>query len=142
MLSLRNNVGQLLRVTKKLRGNETGVTLIETLVALALLSIIAVVFLSGLTTVATATLIANEQATAESLARSEMEYVKSYPYDSEATTYPTVETPPVSYSVEVTVVPIIDPDTGQPLEGIQKITVIVNRNDNPVLTLEGYKVDR
>ena len=129
-----------------MRGNETGVTLIETLVALALLSIIAVVFLGGLTTVATATLIANEQATAESLARSQMEYVKSQGYidytDPEHEEYVEFETVPVSYSVDFTVETIDDPDTGQPLEGIQKITVIVSRNDDPVLTLEGYKVAR
>ena len=149
MLSLKNNARQLLRVTKKLRGNETGVTLLETLVALALLSIIAVVFLGGLTTVATATLIADEQATAESLARSQMEYVKRYPYDSEATTYPYVYTYdetynpnpitlPESYTISVEVSPV----PGTTDSDIQKITVTVNRNDNPVLTLEGYKVAR
>ncbi len=69
-----------LRVTKKLGGGESGVTLIETLVALAVLGLIAVVFLSGLATAARATLIADEQATAESLARSEIEYVKSQDY--------------------------------------------------------------
>lgn len=130
-----------------LRGKEAGVSLIETLIALALLGIIAATFLSGLTTAAKATFIADERATAESLARSQMEYVKSQGYidyaDPEHEEYGLIITPS-SYSVEITAVPI-DPDTGQPSEqdqGIQKITVTVKRNDKPVLTVENYKVDR
>jgi len=56
--------------------SERGFALIETLVALALLGIIAVAFLSGLATTSQAGFIANEQATAESLVRSEAEYVR------------------------------------------------------------------
>jgi len=135
-------------VTKKLRGNETGVSLIETLVALAVLGLIAVAFLGGLATFARATLIADEQATAESLARTEMEHIKSQEYidyaDPGHEEYGLVVAP-VSYSVEITTVPI-NLDTGQPLlsgdQGIQKITVTVIRNEKVVLTIEDYKVDR
>ncbi len=123
-------------VTKKLPGNESGVSLLETLVALAILGLIAVAFLGGLTTAARATIIADEQATAESLARSQMEYVKSYTYDSEATTYPIVDTPE-GYAVFVEVSSIPDTDAD-----IQKITVTVNRGSKLVLTVEGYKVNR
>ena len=139
----------LLRVTKKLGGGESGVTLIETLVALAVLGLIAVVFLSGLATAARATLIADEQATAESLARSEIEYVKGQDYINYAEPDPgeyELITSPAPYGMEITVEPI-DPDTGQPLpagqdDGIQRITVTVNRGSKLLLTLEGYKVDR
>lgn len=106
-----------------LRGKEAGVSLIETLIALALLGIIAATFLSGLTTAAKATFIADERATAESLARSQMEYVKSQGYidyaDPEHEEYGLIITP-ASYSVEITAVPI-DPDTGQPSEQDQGI---------------------
>ncbi len=141
----------LLRVTKKLRDGESGVTLIETLVALAVLGLIAVVFLSGLATAARATLIADEQATAESLARSEIEYVKSQDYinyaESDHDEYIGLEAPPPNsnYILEITVEPI-DPDTGEPLlsgdQGIQRITVTVNRGSKLVLTVETYKVAR
>ena len=145
---------QLFSVTKKLPGNESGVTLLETLVALAILGLVAVALLSGLTTAARATIIADEQATAESLARSEIEYVKSQDYidytDPGHLEYESV-TPPDSYSIELTPTPI-DPDTGlaygqtggifEQDDGIQKITVTVKRNNNPVLTVEDYKVDR
>ena len=117
-------------------GNETGVSLLETLVALAVLGLIAVAFLSGLATASKATLVADERATAESLARSQMEYVKSYTYDSEATTYPIVDTPE-GYTVSIEVSSIPDTDTD-----IQKITVTVNHNENLVLTVEDYKVNR
>ncbi|MEA2085767.1 MAG: type II secretion system protein, partial [Chloroflexota bacterium] len=57
------------------RGKESGVGLLETLVALALLGIIAASFLGGLATASRAAFTADEHATAESLARSQMEYV-------------------------------------------------------------------
>lgn len=152
MFSQRNNVRRLFRVAKKLRGNESGVTLLETLVALAVLGLVAVAFLNGLTTAAQATIIADKQATAESLVRSEIECVKSQdykspgqgPYQNREQRYEFVM--PTGYSVEIDVTPI-DPDTGEDLSpgldvGIQKITVAVKRNNNPVLTVEDYKVDR
>ena len=55
-------------------------TLIEVVVALALLGIIAVTFLGGLTAAARAALLADVRTTAESLARAQMEYVKSQGY--------------------------------------------------------------
>jgi len=152
LFNQRNNVRRLFRVAKKLRGNESGVTLLETLVALAILGLVAVVFLNGLTTAAQATIIADKQATAESLVRSQMEYVKSQPYinyaDS-ATEYPSAPIPSgkdySGYSVIIAAEPI-DPDTGLPLlsgdDGVQKITVTVKHRNKLVLTIEDYKVDR
>ncbi len=152
MFNQRNNVRRLFRVAKKLRGNESGVTLLETLVALAILGLVAVAFLNGLTTAAQATIIADKQATAESLVRSEIECVKSQdykspgqgPYQNREQRYEFVM--PTGYSVEIDVTPI-NPDTGEPLSpgedvGIQKITVTVNHRDKLVLTVEDYKVDR
>lgn len=130
-------------------GNERGLTLIETLMALAILGIIAVAFLSGLATTSKATFIVDERATAENLARSQMEYAKSQSYINYANpdhgNYGLIATP-TGYSVHITVVPI-DPDSGQPLpsgqdKGIQKITVTVKHGSKSVLTVEDYKVDR
>jgi len=132
-----------------LRGNEAGVSLIETLIALAILGLISAAFLSGLFTTSKATFIADERATAESLARSELEYVKSQDYiDYAEPGHGSYEltTTPASYSADITAIPI-DPSTGQPLpedqdQGIQKITVTIEHNDKSVLTVEDYKVDR
>ena len=141
MLRQRNNAGRLFRVTKRLKGNETGVTLIETVIALAILGLIAVAFLSGLATTAQATVIADEQATAESLARSQMEYVKTVDYVYEATQYSPAPIPSgddySGYSATIDAEPLHVPD-----DGVQKITVTIEHNDKQVITLEGYKVDR
>ncbi|MFC1908029.1 hypothetical protein ACFLWT_01310 [Chloroflexota bacterium] len=125
----------------------------ETILALVLMSLIAVAFISGLTTAGRATLIADEQATAESLARSEMEYAKSQPYIDYSNPghgeYQNREQNPefADYNVDVDTTPI-DPNTGEPIvpptgdEGIQKITVVVEYNGKSVFTIEDYRVDR
>ena len=65
------------KVRKAFQGSSRGFTLIEVLIALALMGIIAIAFLSGLSTSSMALIIADEHATAESLARSQMAYVKN-----------------------------------------------------------------
>ena len=122
-------------------GNEAGVTLIEALVSLAIMGIIAAVFLSGLATTARASLISDEQATAESLARSQMEYVKALSYDPEASEYSAATIPSgedyTNYSVSILAEPLNSPD-----DGIQRITVTVKHYDTEVTTLQNYKVNR
>ena len=140
---------RLFRVTKRFRGNEAGVALIETMVALVLLSLITFVFVGGMGTASKATIIADEQATAESLAQSQMEYIQNQDYINYADTfheeYELIATPE-SYSVGVNVVPI-NVQTGEPLpsgqdNGIQRIIVIVERNDESIFTIEAYKGHR
>ena len=124
-----------------MKKNEKGFSLIEVVIALALLGIIAIAVLSGLATASIALIIADERATAESLARSQMEYVKGIDYENEATSYPAASIPQehidAGYAATITALPLHDPD-----EGIQEITVIVEYNDKDVITLEGYKVNR
>ncbi len=141
----RNIAAPLFRVAKKLKGNETGLSLVETLVALAILGSIAVVFLSGLATAAKATLIVDKRATAESLARSAMEDVKNQNYiDYSVPDHEGYEviTAPDNANYEVVIdADRIDEDIEQ-AQGIQKIMVTVQRDDKSVLTIEGYKVYR
>jgi prepilin-type N-terminal cleavage/methylation domain-containing protein len=73
-------LGLRTKVARVLRGRSRGVTLIEVLIALALFTIIAIVFISGLTVAARAVFIGDQRTTAESLARAQMEYVKSQAY--------------------------------------------------------------
>ena len=130
--------------------NEKGISLIEVLIALAILGLVAAAFLSGLATASMSLFIADERATAESLARSQMEYVKSIDYVDEATSYPAAPIPQehidAGYSATITALPLHDPD-----KGIQKITVVVKHDgkeiftfirDGEKITLEGYKVNR
>jgi len=120
---------------------ESGVTLIETVVAVAILGVIAVTFLSGLATTSRAVFIADERATAESLAQSQMEWVKNVDYSYNATEYSPAPIPGgkdyINYSANISAQPLHAPD-----DGIQKITVTVKRSDKGVIKLEGYKVDR
>ena len=128
-----------------LRGNSRGVTLIEVLIAVAILGLVAVAFLSALATASTAIIIADERTTAESLARSQMEYIKTLDYEPDVTEYPAAPIPDEyedeGYSATIVVEPLPDPNDGT-LDGIQKIIVTVNHKDKVVLTVEDYKVDR
>lgn len=140
--------------------DQKGFSLIEVVIAVALLGIIAVGFLGALGTASKALFTADERETAKNLAESQMEYVKqkSYIDYSEAShdVYGEITPSDGNYSIDSTAVPF-DPDTGQPYsqtggifdndDGIQKITVKIYHHDDahanpPVLTLEGYKVDR
>lgn len=123
------------------RGKEAGVGLIETLVALALLGIIAASFLGGLATASKAAFTADERATAECLARSQLEYVKTLDYVTDATEYSPAPIPGSEdysgYSVTISAEPVHATD-----DGIQKITVTIKHNDKEVVTLESHKVSR
>lgn len=120
---------------------QSGVTLIETVVALAIIGAVSVAFLSGLTTTSRATIIADEKATAESLAQSQLEAVKRVEYVYEAAQYAPAPIPGddayVSYSVVISAQPLDVPDGG-----VQTITVVVTRLGTEVRRLQGYKVDR
>jgi len=143
----------------RLVSGQKGQTLIEVLIAIAILGMIAAPFLTALSTSSKGIIIADERTTAESLVRSEMEYVKNCNYTSTGFSY---EIPPeanntpwggfhdlddyyadAGYSVNVTGVPI-DPDTGEALSPgdiyIQNITVKVYHGDELVLTTSTYKV--
>lgn len=117
---------------------ESGMTLAETVVALAIIGAIAVVFLSGLVVTSKGTIIADEQATAESLARGQMEWAMETPYVDNATQYSSAPILSISdyreYSANITAASLHIPD-----DGIQIITVTIERNGVPKITLEGYK---
>jgi len=132
---------------KRARGifarNQSGVTLLETLVALAILGVISVAFLSGLATTSRAAAVADRLVAAESLARSQMESVKNAAcaYVPEATQYTPIQIPDdVSYAgfaAAIAAAPLESPDTG-----VQEITVTITHSGVDVYVLQGYKVDR
>jgi len=125
----------------KLVSGQKGTTLIEVLIAIAILGVIAVPFLTALSTSSRALIIADERTTAESLVRSEIEYVRSCDYDNETVSHPAsyehadVPSPDYpGYNVSVDVEALNDPDVG-----IQKITVTVKRDGEVVLITSTYK---
>jgi len=121
--------------------DEKGASLLETLVALALLGIIAVAFLSGLATSSKAAVIANDQITAVSLVQAQIEWVKRTDYVYEANVYSAAPIPSgedyTGYLVQIDSAPLDTPD-----DGIQKITVTIKRWGEDVLQSDVYKVDR
>lgn len=148
------------KVTKALRVNSKGASLIEVLIGLALLGLVAVAFIGGLSTAFKADIIADERSTAQSLAQSQMEYVKSQDYSSAPAggdaTYLKIDLSENPYYFvksinraggtvdDIKGVPW-DTENGQPStndERIQKVTIIVEHGDKGVFTLEDYKVDR
>lgn len=148
------------KVTKAFRGKAKGASLIEVLIGLALLGLIAGAFIGGLSTAFKSNIIADERSTAQSLAQSQMEYVKSQEYSAApgggAATYLKIDLSENPYYFvksinhagdtvdDIKGVPW-DTDNGQPStndEGIQKVTIIVENGDKEVLTLADYKVDR
>ena len=142
---------------KMIKG-ERGFSLIEVLVALALLGIIAAGFLMAINTAAKAVFVADERTTAESLARSQLEYVKTQEYitDEEGdgsiyieislTDYPgyTIESYDYTESLieDIIAVPW-DSEYNQPSfpdNGLQRIKLVIKHHGEEILSLEGYKV--
>ena len=131
------------KIRKACQGRARGFTMIEVVIAIALIGLIAVAVMSALATASIALIIADERATAESLARSQMEYVKNSPYDdaNDPPEYsPDLASVPGGYYIDIEAVRL-DPygDGTDEDDGIQKITVTVSRDDKVIVTLEGYK---
>ncbi|MFC2044084.1 hypothetical protein ACFLT8_02645 [Chloroflexota bacterium] len=128
---------RLFRILRAYTGRESGISLVETVVALAILGAIAVAFLDGLSTSSRVVFIADEGITAKSLAQSQMEWVKNASYNATGYYYPRPipsSTDYINYSANI---------NAEPLDaGLQKITVTVKHSEEVMIRLEGYKVDR
>jgi type II secretory pathway pseudopilin PulG len=126
---------RLARIKNRAQG-QMGLGLVETLVAVAILGTSVVAFVAALSAGSIAVGDQDEEVVAQGLAQTQLEYTKSYPYDPEATTYPTVATPE-GYVISVDVASIPDTDAD-----IQKITVTISRESEDLITIEDYKVNR
>jgi type II secretory pathway pseudopilin PulG len=115
---------------------ERGFGLVETLVALAVTGSAVTAFVLALSTGSIAVNEQQGQAVVQELAQSQLEYVKSYPYDAGASTYPAVPAPP-GYEVQVAIAPVPGGDAA-----IQAVTVTVFREGTSQLTVTEYKVNR
>lgn len=133
--------------------SEKGFALIETLVALALMGITAVGLLSGLATTFRAGTISQERVVAESLAKSQWEYIRAQDYiptadydpDDPEKRYQLIAIPDElvvkDYTVEIgTPATIIGPDDGE--FELQSITVVINCDSKQLLTMSDYRVGR
>ena len=120
--------------------SDKGFALIENILALGLLGIIAAIFLGGVGTGANANRVAGEQVTAECLARSEIEYIKSCAYQYDTTEYSVDQAIeiPNGWSIPNPAVEALH----TPDNGIQKVTIVIRRNGLEELSTIVYKVDR
>lgn len=118
---------------------DNGFTLVETLGAMTIFGIVAVVFLMGLSVSSKTLMVSHERVTAENIAKSQVEDTRIQPYSLEATNYPSISLPQElvneSYSVNVDAEPLNNPD-----DGIQEITVTVSRDSQVIFTLVNYKL--
>ena len=131
-------------LVSKLLHEQKGQLLIEVLVAVTILGVVAVAFLSAMVTSYGAVALADRKTTAESLTRTELERVKDAPYP--IVDYTRISTssappspPPSGYRVEVTAVYIVPPTyvpgTAAGMAGMQMITVkvVTVRTDGSVI---------
>lgn len=135
----------LLNKIKKNRNS--GFSLIEVLVALAIIAAVAVAFLLALNMALKATSIADIRTTAESLARTQLEYTKTSAYD--ATNNPpiyslapnlTSDPSLTNYTVQVSA-DRLDPrgDGTNNDDGLQFITVTVSHSGELIFEIFDYK---
>jgi len=132
---------------KALVRGQRGFTLVEVLVAVAILAVIGVAFLSALTTGYLALVLADEDTVAESLTRTEFETIKnsSYPIVLPDAGAGIVGNYPAHrdaigglYAVDIEVDPLGDAAEDRP---VQLIKVHISHQGELVLTTETYKVD-
>jgi len=122
----------------KIIKNEKGFSLIEVLVALAILGVIGVAFAMGLFTTSKNVLTSDNDTTGESLARTLMEDVKDANYANEYIIELPEEFTDMGYSSSIMAVTRV--------AGLQKVTITIFHNgteeSNIVFVLEGYKTSR
>jgi len=113
---------------------ERGVSLVEVLVAVAIMALVLSAFLAALSTGTLGVAVVRERVTAENIARSQLEHVKETDFISGTLYYtPTV----ISHPGHTAVISATTIATG-----LQLITVTVSHNGEPVFTIENYKAAR
>ncbi len=132
---------------KALLKDQRGFTLVEVVISLALLGIIAGGFLAAMASGSQNTELSDERTTAESLARTEMEYVRDSVYVMAPWEYQLPDSTPswdashvlseeyAGYSLHVVATPLRAMD-----DGIQSIVITVSHDGQAVFALENYKV--
>lgn len=116
----------------KIKG-EKGMTLIETIAAVALLGLIGASFLSGLATTSTARVTADVRASSKILAETILEDVKKQAYASSYDFDIPPEYPGYTATINA---------TKQRNNNIELIIVTVQHKGEDVFSLESYKVSR
>ena len=128
---------QRLGDVRSARPGEKGASLVESLIAIAILAIALTAFLAAFSTGSLSIRKADKRVTAETLARSQMEYTKSQVYLVAPSSYDALATLPTGYSITSVATAVGGRDGN-----IQRITVTVKRDGNILRVLEDFKLNR
>ncbi len=120
---------------------QRGFTLLEMIIAIAIVGVTAVTFLRGFSTASIGAAQFDQRETAKNMAESVMEYVRTQPYNTSnytlnTTVNSTYRNAYPGYTENISTSNV----TGRPGR-IQKITVIISRQNKELFRLQSYKVD-
>jgi type II secretory pathway pseudopilin PulG len=131
--------------------DEKGFNLMEVALAMVMMGAVALLYLGYLATGSRAIMIADERATAESLARTQMEYVRQQNYDAnlahDPPQYDIIPDIPDGFEISVGAERLDYKGDGTDNDdGIQNITVVVSHivdgEPKEIYALEGYRASR
>ncbi|MDD5093956.1 MAG: type II secretion system protein [Dehalococcoidia bacterium] len=147
---MKKKFARCLSIKKRLViSGQPGFTLIEVLVAVALMATMGVGFVSAMITGTNSTGVVEKKVDIDNLARAQMEYTKGCQYKAVGDGgYLTIDDPTVDPEYRVTLPSDYDilveqtavDETDPPY--IQMITVTIKRGSDTLLELQGYKVNR
>lgn len=130
-------------------GGESGFTLVEQVVSLAILAMVLTAGIAALATGGLSLNVAASKNEAMSLAQAKMECIKDHQFNGGAAYSDCQNVPPeplpIGYSLSTDIDAVFSACTGDPqasIPNVQRIEVTVYRGSNDVLCLEGLKVDR
>ena len=138
---------------KKVRSRQKGFLLIEILVGLALLGAITVALLNGMSTAFKGISVSQERVAAESLAKSQIEYIKVQDYvlvadynpNDPANRYELIDIPAdlssAGYSIEINTPQIVVSSNETAGFELQSVNVTVKRNEQGKLIITFYKLN-
>ncbi len=119
------------------RSGEKGASLVESLIALAILAIAVTAFLAAFSSGSLAVGRADKRVTAENLARNQLEFAKSQTYVVAPVSYNVISPLPAGYSISSDATSITGRD-----QNLQRVTVTVERDGKVLLVLEDFKLNR
>ena len=137
---------------KKVRSRQKGFLLIEILVGLALLGAITVALLNGMSTAFKGISVSQERVAAESLAKSQIEYIKVQDYvlvadynpNDPANRYELIDIPAdllsAGYSIEINTPQIVTSSNETGFE-LQSVNVTIKRSEQGKLIITFYNLN-
>ncbi len=128
-----------MRLKTPIRMREQGFSLIEMLVALAILGLVGVAFALALQAALRAEDITGERVTSENLARAQLEEIRNQGFLSSYTSSVPV---PQGYAIAIDTQPFCTPEPCTPDGNLQMNTVTVSRGGRTLVRIEDLKAGR